>query len=194
MVSMRISLFHLLSLHPRANATSAEKHEQLHIWSIANKTTANGYIINSFETFEAYAAKLLNCNYLPATMEVRAPLWIALNFVSIRQLTTVLAIKLEELYFCAPRLLTLTNPLNVSSTEVVIFKKNTITSLIIAPKWRCLEQDECTPLLKACKINSTLPIIGRAARYVASYILYTWSNTDFTFKGHKGILSAITYT
>ena len=51
---------------------------------------------------------------------------IALNFVSIRQLTTAFAIKPEQLYFCAPRLLTHANRLNVSSTEVVIFTKNVL--------------------------------------------------------------------
>lgn len=61
----------------------------------AAKIAANGYTINSLETAEDYATKLLNCDHLPATMNVRAPLMIALiNFVTIRQLTSAFANKL----------------------------------------------------------------------------------------------------
>ena len=71
----------------------------------AAKIARNGYSISSLETATDYATKLLNCDNLPATMDVRAPRMIALNFMTISQLTAAFASKLEALYFAAPRLL-----------------------------------------------------------------------------------------
>ena len=108
------------------------------------KIARNGYSISSLETSTDYANKLLNCDNLPATMDVRAPLMIALNFMTISQLTAAFASKLEELCFAAPRLLVHAHCLSVTSTEIVVFSKHNFASLISISKRRCLDEDECS--------------------------------------------------
>ena len=44
-------------------------------------------------------------NNLPTTMNVRAPLMVALNFMTINELIAVFASKIETMYFAAPRLM-----------------------------------------------------------------------------------------
>ena len=128
------------------------------------KIATNGYTISSLEMATHYATKLLNCDNPPGMMDVRVLLMAALNFVTISQHTTAFASKLEALYFAAFRLLVHGHCLSISSTEVVIFTTKTCTSLISISKRRCLDEAECTLLLKVCQIYlTTLPTTATAA-------------------------------
>lgn len=134
------------------------------------KIATNGYTISSLEMATHYATKLLNCDNLPGMIDVRALLMVALNFVTISQHTTAFASKLEALYFAAFRLLVHGHCLSISSTEVVIFTTKTCASLISISKRRCLDEAECTLLLKVCQINlTTLPMTATAAGRLVTY-------------------------
>ena len=115
---------------------------------------------------------------------------------TLKALTEAFADKLQE-YVCIPRIVSHSRHLSFSSIQVVL-SKHTCSALIHASKRRRLLEEECTHLLKACEVNlTTLPISNTAANQLAKYTLQkgrviTLLLRNHTFKGHKGVLAAIT--
>ena len=159
----------------------------------ASRVAANGLLIHSLEKREEYVAKLFKLETLPASLELHAPLTNALNFVTLKALTEPFANKIQ-VYVCIPRIVSHSRHLSFSSIEVVVLSKHTFSALINTTKRRCLLEEECTDLLKACEVNlTTWPISNQLAKYTLQKgRVITLLLRNHTFKGHKGVLATIT--